>query len=84
MSSTSKFKFIPLKIQGAYIVECDRYHDNRGFFQELYRDTRYENVVHGARQISFSASKKNVVRGIHCSQYGKLGTNKFFRFYVFW
>jgi hypothetical protein len=25
------------------------------------------------RQISFSASKKNVVRGIHCSQYGKLG-----------
>lgn len=71
--TTSAFKFVPLEIKGAFIVECDRYYDNRGFFQELYRDTRYESIVKGVRQISFSASKKNVVRGIHCSQYGKLG-----------
>ena len=48
------------------VFEQERYEDNRGFFQELYRTDFFID------QISYSTSNKNVVRGLHCSPYPKL------------
>jgi len=69
----AKFTISPVtELQGAFIVTPDRFHDERGFFQEHFNDERYQSVVKQCRQISFSHSKRNVIRGMHCSRYGKL------------
>lgn len=60
-----------LAIPGAYLIECQRFSDERGYFQELYRDERYPMFAQ-CKQISYSCSAANVVRGIHCSPYAKL------------
>jgi dTDP-4-dehydrorhamnose 3,5-epimerase len=65
-------EFTKLEIDGAFLVHVMAYHDNRGIFQEHYNEIKYQEKVSGCKQISFSESKKNVIRGIHCSQYGKL------------
>lgn len=62
-----------LDIPGAYLIGCQRFSDERGYFQELYRDERY-SMFKQCKQISYSCSSANVVRGIHCSPYGKLIT----------
>ncbi|CAF1243603.1 unnamed protein product [Didymodactylos carnosus] len=68
----TNMKIIPLNVGGAYLIECDRYKDNRGFFQELYHDNKYPDGIQNCAQVSFSESGKNVFRGIHCSQYNKI------------
>jgi dTDP-4-dehydrorhamnose 3,5-epimerase len=50
------------------IKPLKRYYDNRGYFQELFRATPDFNVA----QVNYSSSKKNVLRGIHCSPYSKI------------
>eukprot|EP01123_Difflugia_compressa_P000726 TRINITY_DN10844_c0_g1_i1.p1 TRINITY_DN10844_c0_g1~~TRINITY_DN10844_c0_g1_i1.p1 ORF type:complete len:188 (+),score=47.89 TRINITY_DN10844_c0_g1_i1:56-619(+) len=66
-------KFEPITaVQGAYIAYPPRYNDERGFFQEKYNDKKYGEVVKQCQQTSFSYSHKNVIRGLHCSKYGKL------------
>lgn len=60
-----------LEVPGAYLIECQRFSDERGYFQELYRDERYPMFAQ-CKQISYSCSAANVVRGIHCSPYAKL------------
>lgn len=62
-----------LEVRGAYLIECQRFGDERGHFQELFREdpARYPMFAQ-CKQISFSSSAANVVRGIHCSPYAKL------------
>lgn len=60
-----------LEVEGCYYLETNRYHDHRGFFQELYNSERYPIET---KQVSTSLSKKGVLRGIHRSLYGKLVT----------
>ena len=57
------------EVQGCYIISPPRYYDNRGYFQELYNSDTYP--THNFKQISVSKSSKNVLRGLHCSPYGK-------------
>jgi len=69
----SKFSIHPIdEVQGAFIVVADRFHDERGYFQEHFNDERYQKVAKQCKQVSFSHSKRNVIRGLHCSKYGKL------------
>ena len=74
-------------MHGASVTFFDRYGDSRGYFNELYNDTKYEDLdnsrpraADGAeepkrwKQVSFSSSQKHSLRGLHCSQYGKFIT----------
>ncbi len=56
-------------IQGCYQIHFNRFDDNRGYFQELYSD---KYGICDGKQVSCSCSKKNTIRGIHCSRYYKL------------
>ena len=72
-------KILETSIPGVVIVEPDVYGDQRGFFLELWRSSRYaelglpKNFV----QDNVSLSRQGVLRGLHC-QYphsqGKLVT----------
>jgi dTDP-4-dehydrorhamnose reductase/dTDP-4-dehydrorhamnose 3,5-epimerase len=55
------------------VVEFRRFFDNRGYFNELYNRER-DGAERFWHQVSFSSSKKDVVRGLHCSPYGKFIT----------
>jgi dTDP-4-dehydrorhamnose 3,5-epimerase len=58
--------------EGCCLYEQQRFFDDRGFFQEVYRQN--EEVYQGDEtwpQVSYSESRKNVVRGLHCSPYKK-------------
>lgn len=72
-------KFIPTDIEGCMVVMMDRYHDDRGFFQELYEQDKYSNHIltqpgQHWQQTNWSVSNKNVLRGIHVANYAKLVT----------
>ena len=65
------------KLPGVLILEPDVFSDERGFFLETWKSTRYENI--GIRgpfvQDNVSFSKKAVLRGLHFQypqQQGKL------------
>ena len=59
-----------------------RFGDSRGYFNELYNDTKYDkSLVQKWRQVSFSKSARNVMRGLHCSPYGKFITCTRGKFY---
>jgi len=71
-------KFIPTEVQDCMVVVTERYHDDRGFFQELYEEDKYQHgldhVEQRWQQVNWSLSNKNVLRGIHVAQYAKLVT----------
>lgn len=62
------------QIKGCYVVECNRHYDSRGFFQELYSDNTYDDLVQRWEQINWSESSKGVFRGIHEAPFNKLVT----------
>lgn len=61
-------------IDGCKIIECDRYFDSRGQFQELFEEDKYQITSVKWRQVNWSISNKNVLRGIHLAEYAKLVT----------
>lgn len=68
-----------MEIQETGIDRCrvfsiDRYEDERGYFQEIYNENRYDDPGPLTPQVSFSKSHCDVLRGIHVSPYGKLCT----------
>ena len=67
-------KKIPIRnVEGAYIIEFDRYSDERGYFEELHSTaTDYPHFVGGARQTNLSISHKGVIRGLHIVPFAKL------------
>ena len=63
------------EVLGAFVIEGDRYADDRGWFQELYSTAKaYPHLIAGERQINLSCSKKGVVRGMHVVPFAKLCT----------
>ncbi|HNA62068.1 MAG TPA: dTDP-4-dehydrorhamnose 3,5-epimerase [Rhabdochlamydiaceae bacterium] len=60
-------KIIDLSLQGLKLIRLNVFHDDRGYFKESYRKSRY---IDGGVDCEFvqdnlSYSKKNVVRGMH-------------------
>lgn len=63
------------EVFGVYVFEIDRHEDERGYFQELYSTARnYPHLIGSDRQINFSLSHQNVVRGLHVAPFAKLCT----------
>ena len=61
-------KVTPLKIDGSWLIELNRFEDNRGFFYESFRDDiakKYFGREFCIKQSNTSVSKKGSVRGIH-------------------
>lgn len=61
------FKIKTIDIPGILILESDKFHDHRGYFIELFKESEFEKlgIPHHFPQINLSYSKKNVVRGLH-------------------
>lgn len=65
----------PLPVDGASVTTFDRFGDSRGYFNELYNETKYdESLRQEWKQVSFSSSQKHALRGLHCSPHGKFIT----------
>lgn len=61
------------EVYGAYLIEFDRFADERGYFQEVYSTARkYPHFVGQQRQINLSSSQKGTVRGLHVVPFAKL------------
>ena len=60
-------KFYSSPLEDCYIVETQRYDDNRGSFQELFQNEKYNFLPKDTKfvQDNLSISNKNVLRGIH-------------------
>jgi len=67
-------KIEPTKIKDCHIVLLDRHDDDRGFFVELFREPGPGPLAGPWLQGSCSRSRKNVVRGLHVTEYAKLVT----------
>jgi len=55
-------------LEGVVIITPDIFFDERGFFCETFQEKRYQEILGQERhfvQDNFSASKKNVLRGLH-------------------
>lgn len=61
-----------LKVSGAYVYEIDRFSDERGYFQEVFSEKKEYPIR--VLQTNVSHSHKNVVRGLHVTNYPKLCT----------
>lgn len=63
------------QVAGAYVIEIDRFYDERGYFQEAYSWLRYDHhTLSEVMQTNVSHSRKGVVRGLHVAPYSKLCT----------
>jgi dTDP-4-dehydrorhamnose 3,5-epimerase len=61
-------KVTPLKIDGSWIIELNKFEDSRGFFYESFREEiakKYFGREFNIKQSNTSVSKKGSVRGIH-------------------
>lgn len=55
------------RIPELLLIEPDVHHDERGYFRELYHETRYLSAIpFRFVQDNHSFSKKGVLRGLHC------------------
>ena len=61
------------EVAGAFVLEVDRFSDNRGYFQEVYSVAKTEYPL-SCYQINVSYSHKGVVRGMHVVPFAKLCT----------
>lgn len=70
--------FIETDVKDCVVVNCDRHHDDRGFFQELFEKDKYATgqiqKFSTWQQANWSFSKENVLRGVHYANYSKLVT----------
>jgi len=62
------------EIKNAFILEIDRFSDERGSFQELFSVYKYISQVWRPAQVNLSCSNKNVVRGLHVTPFSRLLT----------
>lgn len=64
-----------LPIKDAKKICFKRFGDSRGYFNELFNEEKCTDLIGKKwKQVSFSNSSKNVLRGLHCSPYGKFIT----------
>lgn len=61
------FKFIDTPIDGVYVIEVNKFGDNRGYFMETYKKEDFDKagLVYNFVQDNQSKSKKGVLRGLH-------------------
>jgi len=61
-------------VAGSFVVHARRFEDGRGYFEEMYNERTFSVLNHDFRfsQLSKSCSRADVLRGLHCSPYGKL------------
>lgn len=60
----------PLCVTGSFVYYGrGRHEDSRGFYEEITLDADEEAIV---RQSGYAVSQSNVLRGMHCSPYGKI------------
>lgn len=57
------------EVQDCLLFETQSWHDERGYFRELFNQTRYELDF---KQVNCSVSNKDVVRGLHVAPFAKL------------
>lgn len=65
------------KIPDLYYIRYPRYEDERGFFAEILKLPELEKILGHEmkiKQINFSLSKENVIRGLHAEDWNKLVT----------
>lgn len=66
-----------LPIKDAYVVTVNRPKDHRGYFNELYNESTYPDVLRGSiggdwKQVAVSQTEHvNTIRGLHMSPYNK-------------
>ena len=61
-------KVTPLKIDGSWLIELNKFEDGRGFFYESFREEiakKYFGREFDIKQSNTSVNKKGSVRGIH-------------------
>jgi dTDP-4-dehydrorhamnose 3,5-epimerase len=61
-------KVTPLKIDGSWIIDLNKFEDDRGFFYESFREEIAKNYFgreFTIKQSNTSVSKKGSVRGVH-------------------
>ena len=61
-------KVTPLKIDGSWIIDLNKFEDDRGFFYESFREDvtkKYFSRGFNIKQSNTSVSKRGSVRGIH-------------------
>jgi|LakMenEpi03Aug12_release.lakeMendotaPanAssembly.Ray.scaffolds.fasta_scaffold71364_6 dTDP-4-dehydrorhamnose 3,5-epimerase len=63
-----------LVVAGSFVIDFDRYEDDRGFFQEIFSTHRYSPEFPEVAQVNISHSNKNVIRGMHVAPFAKLCT----------
>ncbi|MDX9701974.1 MAG: dTDP-4-dehydrorhamnose 3,5-epimerase [Candidatus Auribacterota bacterium] len=58
---------IDTELPGVFILEPKVFHDKRGYFMEVYHETRYNEIGILPRfvQDNHSRSQKNILRGLH-------------------
>lgn len=56
-----------LSVNGALLLTPNVFNDDRGYFKEVYSDTRYADagIADTFRQMNVSSSKSHVLRGLH-------------------
>ena len=71
----SQLKIDFLDIKDAFIVTGKKFNDERGFFEELYNESKFPvPITKKWVQASIAESKVDVLRGMHCSNYAKFVT----------
>ncbi|MCY0860790.1 MAG: dTDP-4-dehydrorhamnose 3,5-epimerase [Sulfolobaceae archaeon] len=60
------FQFKRLEIPEVVLVEAKQFSDNRGYFEELYKQSEFKEYIPCSFvQINHSFSKRGVLRGLH-------------------
>lgn len=62
------------EVSGSWLATIDRHHDDRGFFQEVFSETKHCFFKRKILQTNMSSSKKDVLRGLHVAPFAKLCT----------
>lgn len=62
-------KVLNTEIQDCLLFETQCWHDDRGYFRELFNQTRLQRDF---KQVNCSVSNKGVVRGLHVTPFAKL------------
>lgn len=66
-TAVNNFKFIKTSITGVFVIEPNKYGDNRGYFMETYKENDFikAGITNKFVQDNQSKSKKGVLRGLH-------------------
>ena len=59
-------------VKDSFVCTIDRFHDERGFFQEIYSFAKEKYYPFECKQINVSSSKRNTIRGLHVVPFAKM------------